>query len=171
MSGSSPREQASSQYYNDVKNINPMVENRFADYKPTYGFGDISKQINDIYGGQEGIINRSTNNRINQQQENAASSMASRGITGGSIISDTQSKIASDINRSKSDALANLGINKAGSFADLMKYINREDFTTTGAAQSADFTNLNNLFQKYGIEKSAIGGLDNTTWLNDLFPD
>lgn len=169
MGGQSSAEKAANQFYQQVSDINPVVQNRFNDYSNAYGFGDISKQVNDTYGQQTDLINKDTANQVATQQQGAASNLASRGVTNGSILTDTQSKIASDVNKSKTDALANLGINKSNALSSLMEYFNNLKFAQTGAAQNADQNNFQNLLSKYGIESSAIGKLDNTTWLDDLF--
>jgi hypothetical protein len=113
-------------------------------------------------------MNRETSDQIDEQQGGVASALASRGITGGSILSDTQSKVASDINRSKTNALANLGIGKSSAISGLMEYFNNMEFGRNKAASDVDFGNIRNTMSKYGLKMSALGGLNDDTWLDDV---
>ena len=166
--GPSDQEKAAKNTYNEIGRINPNVKNRFDNYENPYGFEDIEKNVNDTYGGYEDIINRNTTEQIAKQQGGAASSLASRGITGGSILTDTQSGIASEINKGKMDALSTLGSNKANTLSGLMEYFNNMKLGTTKAASDVDFGNIANLFRKYGLKGSALGGLSDDTWLDDV---
>ncbi len=169
MPGQSDQEKAAKQTYNDISSVNPTVANRFDTYSNPYGFGDINNQINDVYGMTENKINRNIATDTARAKEGAASNLASRGITNGSIINDTQSKIAADMGGAKANAISNLGISKAGAVSDLMKYLNQLKFNKTGAAQNVDQQNLQNLFSKFGLKSQATGGLDSGTWLDQLF--
>lgn len=168
-SGPSDQEKAAENLYNEVGRTNTTVKNRFDNYENPYGFEKISSQVDDIFGGYEDMIKRETSDRIDEQQQGAASSMASRGITGGSVVSDTQSKIATDINRGTSNALANLGVKKSSMLSDLMQYFNALNLNKTKLASDVDFGNVGNIFTKLGLKSNAVGGLDDDTWLDDLF--
>ena len=165
--GPTDQETAAKDLYGEVGGINPNVENRWNNYQNPYGFGDISKKVNDTFGGYEDIINRSTAEQISKQQSGAASSLASRGITDGSVLTDTQSGIASDINKGKANALSELGSKKAGMLSSLMEYFNNMKMKQTGAASDVDFGNMDNLFKKYGLKGNAMEGLDDSGWFDD----
>ena len=165
--GQSDQEKAAEGLYNEVGGMNATVKNRFDNYENPYGFEDMSKKVNETFSGMENKINRETTDQIDEQQGGAASAMASRGITGGSVLSDTQSKVASDINRSKTNALANLGIGKSSAISGLMEYFNNMEFGKTKAASDVDFGNIRNTMGKYGLKMSALGGLNDDTWLDD----
>lgn len=167
--GPSDQEKAAEGLYNELGGVNSSVRNRFNSYSSPYSFEKMSSNVDDIFGGYEDMINRETKDLTDEQQKGAASSMASRGITGGSVLTDTQSKVASDINKSKTNALANLGVKKSGVLSDLMQYFNNMDFAKTRAASDVDFGNVGNMFTKYGLRTNALGGLSDDTWLDDLF--
>ena len=169
MAGKSDQEEQAEKLYGEIGGLNPNVENRWNGYQNPYGFGDVEKKVNDTYSNYEDMINRDTSEEIAKQQGGAASSLASRGITGGSILTDTQSGIASDLNKSKTNALSNLGAKKSGMLSSLMEYFNNLKMGQTQAATNVDFGNMSNLFQKYGLKGGALGGLDSDTWLDDLF--
>jgi len=166
--GPSDQEKASQTLYEETNSLNPNVKNRFENYKDPFDFGKISGQVEDTFGGYEDIINRDTAEQISQQQSGAAQSMASRGITGGSALSDTQAGIAGKVNKGKANALANLGIGKSSMMTDLMKYFNQLKFGTEQAATGVDFGNMDNLFRKFGLKGGAISGLSDDTTMDDI---
>lgn len=168
-SGQSDQEKASQDFYNEIGGLKTDVGNRFEGYKPDFSYEDFQNDINNVYGGYEGLIRRDTQDQISEQQQGTASSMASRGITGGSALTDAKSKIASDINKTKSGALANLGISKSNVLSNLKEYFNNMKFNTTKAASDVDFSNISNLLAKLGLKGNSIAGLDDETWMDDLF--
>ncbi len=180
MSGTSNQEKETTrqlnqqgEFQNALRGGKYNVSNRFDDYSDPFGYEDISSQLDDIFSGQEDIINRNVNEDIATQQQGAASSLASRGIAGGSILSDTQSGIASNINKGKYNALGQLGTAKASSLADLQKYFNQLGMQKTQAATNVDFGNKRNVLSglqgSYGQSQNLLGGLDDTTAWDDIF--
>ncbi|MEM3091534.1 MAG: hypothetical protein QXD05_00150 [Candidatus Pacearchaeota archaeon] len=179
MAGTSTREAEAQRQLGDLKNFVGDIKsdrynvlNRFNNYVEPFGYYDITQKLNDIYSGQEEIIKRDINEDIAKQQRNAISSLASRGITGGSILTDIQNSIASDINKNKYNVLGQLGVSKASSLADLMKYINQNKLTQTQLASNIDMANIRNklggLSTGYGYQQNLLDVLDDTTWLDDV---
>lgn len=170
--GSSDEETATKKQLSSLTNLQNALSsgdytNRFDNYQYDFDYSDISNTLNDVYGGYEDQINKSTNKETAEQQQGAASSLASRGITGGSVLSDTQSKIASNLNESKSNALSSLATNKASDLAGLQETFNNLGLQTTQAAQNVDSNALASLLSTYGISSSLINGLDDTTGWDD----
>lgn len=165
----SDQEKAAKTQYAEAQKLPTSISNRFDTYQSPFDFTKMAGNVEDIFGGYEDIINRDTAEAVAKQQEGAGSSLASRGITGGSILTDTQSKIASDVNKSKSNALANLGIGKSSALNDLMEYFNNLDFMRTGKATDVDLQNLLGKYRKFQAKGGAIGGLSDDTWLSDVF--
>jgi len=158
---------------NDIQGGKYTAQNRFNNYTNPFGYNDIQNKLDEMFGTQEKLINQNTAEDIANQQQKAAASLASRGITGGSVLTDTSSKVASDINKTKYNALGQLGIGKASSLSDLMKYFNSQNFATTKAATDVDLSNINNtlsgLTSSYGLQQNNLGAYDNSTWLDDAF--
>lgn len=169
MAGKSSQEKAAEQFYNEVGGLKTDVRNRWDNYEDPFGFNKMESKIGDVFSGYEDIINRDTAEEIATQQGNTASAMASRGILGGSVLSDTQSDVANKLNKGKMNALSQLGIGKSSALSDLMQYFNQLGFAKTKAATDVDFGNIGNLFKKYGLKGSAIGGLDDTTAWDDIY--
>ena len=165
--GQSDQEKASQSLYSEVANVDPNVKNRFDTYNDPFSYGDVSKNVNEAFGSAKDAIEKDTADQAAKSQAGAAASMASRGITGGSALTDTQSGIAEKLNTSKSSALSRLGSAKASSLGDIMKYFNQLGLAKTQGAQNVDLANMSNLFQKLGLEGGAIGGLSDETWLDD----
>jgi hypothetical protein len=169
MPGQSKQEKQGEKLYGDISKYNPNVQNRFNNYENPFEFGDVSSELDSVFGGYEDIINRDTAETIANTQQQAASSLASRGITGGSALTDTKTGIASNINKGKANALSQLGIGKSSALSDLMQYFNQLKFGTTKAASDVDFGNVRNKFGKFSSQGGALSFLDDDTWLDDLF--
>lgn len=149
------------------------VANRFSNYQNPFEYKDISKNISDIYSGYKDIINRDTEEAISNQQRGASQSLASRGITGGSILTDTSSRIANEMNKGKVNALTNLGIGESEATSNLMNLFNNLGFRQTQAAQNVDLQNMGNILSSlvgaYGGQRNLLGAYDSGTWLDDVF--
>lgn len=180
MGGVSDQEKAAKQqlnqqksFQNDLQSGKFNINNPFDNFQSKFGYNEISKSINDIFSGQADIINRDTADAIANAQSGAVSSLASRGITGGSAVDTVKSGIAADVNKSKTNALTKLGIGKAGALTDLMKYINQLDFGTKRAGVNVDLANQGNLLgglqSSFRNQAGLLSGLDDTTFWDDAF--
>jgi len=180
MAGSSDREKAANQQLRELRGTGEEirsgkydVNNRFNNYENPFEYGDVSKNLDDVFGGYEQKINRNVNEDISNQQSNALSRAASLGITGGSYLNDQLSDIANTTNKQKYNALGDLGIGKASSLAELMKYFNQNRMAQTQLGTNVDLANSRNklggLSNIFGLEQGAMEGLDDTTFWDDLF--
>jgi hypothetical protein len=180
MAGQSTQEKASQEQYESLKGFTGDIgngkyeaKNRFDNYSNPFEYQDISTKLDDIFGGVESKINRDTNDAIATQQGGAAARMASRGVVGGSAVDDVMTDIGSSINKTKVNALSDLGTSKASSMTDLMKYINQLDLSKTSAATNVDLTNKRNalggMSNAFGLQQNAIQGLDDTTAWDNIF--
>lgn len=178
MSGKSDQEKAAQQQMYDIgdlqRNIKSgqyTVANPFTNYQNPYGFSQMEGRINDAYANTKDLINRSTAEAIAEGTGEVSSSLASRGITGGSAVDTAKSRIAGSVNKSKNDTLANLGIQNSKDLAGLMQYFNAMDLDTTKAASNVDFNNVQNvlgsLLRSYGVKGNNMQYLDNTTGWDD----
>lgn len=168
MAGSSEQEKAYKKNYDYISSINPNVRNRFDGYTHAYSAPHMESNLRELFSNYRNIINSRADQQTSDTQQGAVQSLASRGITGGSIITDSLSDIANKVNKARLDSLASLSQNEAASINDLMRYINELNLRTTQAAQDVDFKNLANLFAKYGLLNQATGGLSDDTWLDDV---
>lgn len=149
------------------------VQNRFNAGTDPFGYNDINQKLDDIFGGYESKINRDALSTTANEQQKAAASLASRGITGGSVLSDTQSGIASGINKNKANALSELGTSRATSMKDLMEYINEMNLRRNQLATNVDLGNVENMLggvrSSTALQSGLLGSLDDTTAWDDIF--
>jgi len=157
MAGKSPQEKAAEQLYNEISS----TQNRFDIIHTPFSYEQMGSNLKDIFGNYRGMIDRDTAEQIANEQQKAAESFASRGITGGSILTDTQAKLGSALNRAKTNALSNLANMEATAVGDLQKYFNQLDFMKKQA-------DMQNRFNLYGLKGNTLQWLDNTTWLDDV---
>lgn len=157
---------------NEIKGGKYNVTNPFTDYKSPFDYKDISGNIESIFKTQENNINKSSADAVAEAQGNAVSSLASRGITGGSAVDTITSGVASKVNKAKSDAMSKLGTDKSSMIADLMKYFDNTDLNVKKAGVDVDLSNISNILggltNSTRNQSALLGGLDNTTWLDDL---
>jgi len=169
MPGKSDQEKQAEKLYEQIKSAQTSVQNRFEGYESPFDFEDMSGSLDDIFQQYEDLIQRDTSDLISETQQDAVSSLASRGITGGSALTDTTSGIASKIGKQKFNALGELGIGKSKGAMDLMNLFNQLDFNKTKAATDVDLANISNMLSKFGVQGAALQGLDDSTWLDDVF--
>lgn len=154
-----------SQYQGFANDVNSGKYNVSTNNEP-FNYNDISSSLDSIFGTAGDTINRDTSNDILTQQQGAAGSLASRGFTGGSILNDTQSGIASKLNQGKYNALGQLGIGKAQATMGLKDQFNQNQLNVDTNNQR---NILGSLSGTYGQENQLLNNYDSTTWLNDLF--
>lgn len=180
MSGKSQREKEAErqlnqqrQFQQDLTSGKYNVRNRWNNYQNPFDYNQIVKNINDIFGNYQNNINRNTAEAIANRQQGATSQLASRGITGGSILSDTLSGIASDINKTQADALSQLGIGQSQQTAGLQQYFNQLGMQQNQQAQNVDLSNMSNLLSSlmgsYQLNQGQLQNLSDSTFLDDLF--
>lgn len=144
--------QQDAQYKASLENLNnSSVENRFDNYEDPFSYDDQKAFMDEIYGGYEDQINKQAASDTADLQQGSAARMASRGITGGSIVDDTMSGIGTDVAKSKYNALSNLKTGKAKGLLGLMDMTNKSKLATTGMASNVDFQNFANELQKLGL--------------------
>ena len=138
------------------------------DFKPQYGLEDFRGAADTVFDKTASNIGRLTRTGAAESAGRSAQSLASRGITGGSVVDDARSRIEGDIYGQQFNVLENLGINRAGQETGLMNQANANIF---GGKQAE----LNALLSKYGIKSGALGGqgsmlagFSDDTWLDDV---
>ena len=167
--GESNRDTAANQMNTTLGNLNTSVTNRFDKMNPEFGYDAMSKKMNEAYGYGENAINTNANEDIASSNASTAARLASQGITGGSILNDSVSGNANNINKQRFSSLQDLFGKRAQSDVGIMDTANNNIFRNTQSAQNVDFGNMSNMFQKYGLQMGNIGNLDSTTGLDDAF--
>lgn len=140
----------------------------FKDFEPQYGLEDFRGAADTVYDKNVSNIGRLTKSNVAESTGRSAQSLASRGITGGSVVDDARSRIEGDIYGKQFDALENLGISRAGQETGFLDMMNRLDVTGKKGF-------LESLMAKYGIKSGALrgqttnlGGFSDDTWFDDI---
>jgi hypothetical protein len=130
--------------------MNTQVANPWENYQNPFNYGQESGNLNTIFGNEQADILNQANSDIAGQQKNAAQSMASRGITGGGLLTNTQSGIANKANKQKYNALSQLGTNQASATLGLQNFFNQNAFNVTQQGVGVNQRNVQNQLQQAG---------------------
>jgi len=169
MTGKSDRENASEGLFSQIKGFNPSVKNRFDQpgvipYNPNSfvpafnratdkGIADLTKQID-------------TN--VKTAQKSATAGLQSRGL-GGSILEDMIAKQRATAQEGGTNAIQRFLTSRQGQLPGVMNLANQTGLNLAQGQQGADFQNILNFFQKFGLLGGAAGGLSDDTTLDDIF--
>jgi hypothetical protein len=134
--------------WNQLYGMNTQVSNPFENYQNPFSYGTESQNLNTIFGNEQANILNQTSSDIAGGQKNAAQSMASRGITGGSLLMDTQKRIANNANKQKYNALSQLGTNQANAMLNLQNLFNQNQFDIKKAGVGVNEQNVQNQLQQ-----------------------
>lgn len=144
--------------------MDPNVNNRFDNYENQFSYEDIAKNLNDLFGSAENNIQRNAAEDVGQTKQSVLSTLASKGLTSGSQLTDALGSASADVNKTKYNALGQLGTAKANSMGNLMETFNKLKLQTTEKAQNVDLANVSNLLSKAGL----IGNYDQAWSASDL---
>ena len=156
MGGETDRQKESKKISSQYKALGRSVDTEegfdvFKDFQPQYGLEDFRGAADSVYDKSVSNVNRLTQGNVASSVGRSNQSMASRGITGGSVVDDARSRIEGDIYGQQYDALENLGINRAGQETGFLDMINKMDF-----AGKEGF--LKSIMGKYGVKSGALQG-------------
>jgi len=178
MAGSSDREKAAERQLNaqrgfsgDLRAGKYNITNPFSNYTNQFSYNDIANNLNNAFSSQGDLITKSTADATANAGQNAVSSLASRGVTGGSAIDTVQSNAVSDLNKQKDVALTQLGINRANTLAKLQELFNNQNIKTTSLGANIGLANNRNVLAGLGnsarLQSSLLQSLSDDTWLDD----
>lgn len=183
MGGQSDRDKEAQNVQAGLKNYNyrigqidPNVANRWENWNPEFGYGDMSKILDQLTKGQMGEVNKQTNLGIQQGQSDLAERQASQGIASSSIKESGNRAITNDANRNRSSLLQQLFQQNQQGKLGAMGEANKYGFMGNQQAQNVDLANIQNLMQKYGLMGQGYGmqmnnlqNISDDTWLTDVF--
>jgi len=128
--------------------LKPNVTNRFDNYSDAYSSTALFDMLNKVFGGYEDRIRRDAGSDLARTTQNLTGSLASRGVTGSSILDDAIAKAQNRISKRKFDALTNLGIGKAKAQIDIANRTNDRELLKRRYAQMTDQQNFMNSLKK-----------------------
>lgn len=156
------------------KAFDPTIKNRFNDYKMPFDFDTMDKNIDSAFDKTIAGINSDARTDIASTKSGTLRSLASRGITGGSVVDDTVNKTTNPIITSKAKSMRDLGTAKIDKKAALMDLFNKYGIDITKMATDVDLENIMSQFRKQsglnsltGMNVNNLGNYSDATWLDD----
>ena len=149
----------------------PTVKNRFNDYKLDFNYGDMNKNLDETFNRTVAGINSDTRTDIGSTKTGTLRSLASRGITDGSIVDDTVNKNINPLITNKAKTIRDLGTAKLDKKAALMDLFNRYGIDITKNASAIDFQNVANKLSQnnlLGLQADNLNSYSGDTWLTDV---
>lgn len=156
MGETTDREKEAKRISGEYGKLGTQVDNEkgfsaFDNYQPKFGMEEFRTAADSVFDKNVTNVNRLTRTNTADATSRSAQSLASRGITGGSIVDEARERIETGISGKGADAIENLGIARSGMETDFMDKFNKLDFAGKKTAMQA-------LMQKYGIKSGALGG-------------
>ena len=179
MAGMSDQEKRAVEIANRQRNFQNLLSkgqfeatNPFVGYQNPFNYEDIKQNLDTAFNQSANILNRTTADAIAEAKSQATSSLASRGITGGSAITNSLSGIDTKLNKQRVNILGNLSANRERTLANTMNNLNRLGLSRTQGQANVALANqrntLSGLLGSARNELGAAGYIDNTTWLDDV---
>lgn len=166
MGGQSDQEKAAEKQYNQVSSFNPTVRNRFANMRLPYAPGGMLPEYNKATASGMRDIQKQTGTNVKQAQKSTAAGLQSRGM-GGSILEDAIGKARAQEAEGGTNAIRKFMTSRLSGIPNIMNLANQTQMGLTGKQQGVDFQNIANMFNKFGAQGAALGGLSDDTWLDD----
>jgi uncharacterized protein with von Willebrand factor type A (vWA) domain len=160
MSGESQREREINRLISDIQSA--KASNPLLNFSPEFSTQDLLKNLDKLIGQYQTSLTRQAGENLNRGVSNITQSLASQGITRGSLLSAQQRNVASDVQKNLFNALENLFSSATKQRGDIMQSQNQFGLSTAAAKNQA-------LAQLLGLQASAAGAANPSTWLDDLF--
>jgi hypothetical protein len=165
MSETTPQEKAQkradfalSRYMQDLEGLDTKIPNRFENVD-LYGYEDMQGALNSASDLSRKNLTELGSAQKAQNLSTLSQSLASRGITGGSLLDNAITKSNTTSDKNLQDALAGINIAQLQQIPGLMQYANQNKMQLTQAQTGVDQMNFNNLLSKYGLKANATGAL------------
>jgi len=160
----------------DARAIKPTITNRFDNYKHQFDFDTMKGNLDKSFQNKAGAISSDAATDVAANKKSTMRSLASRGITGGSIVDDTISKTSNPIISGKYKSIRDLSNQNLDREASMMEMFNRFGIDISKLGSDVDLQNVMNEFRKsgnisqiLGLAGANVGNFDDTTWLDDIF--
>jgi len=156
------------------KAFDPTIKNRFNDYKMPFDYNSMDSNIDKSFNSVAAGINSDARTDIASTKSGTLRSLASRGITGGSVVDDTINKNINPIITNKAKSIRDLGNAKIDKKTALMDLFNKYGIDITKMATDVDLENIMSGFRKQsglnaltGMNVNNLGNYSDATWLDD----
>lgn len=157
-----------------LEDLNADSGNAFENYDESFNYNKASGILDRIVGKQKEGINRDFTNNLASARANKYKQLASRGITGGSMLDSQLNDVTDTFANARTDAISNLDTARLGQEPGLMEMESNVNYRNTAAKQQAQSQRIQNILQKLGLMSETgvnEGNLQNqegSAW-DDLF--
>lgn len=165
--GSSDQEKAANKLNTDVAGINPTVRNRYDTFKLPNTTGDMMAAADRSTKRGISSLKKQTATNVKTAAGDTAKGAQSRGY-GGAILEDMIAKARSRTSGQGTNAMQDLLTKRGQMDPQLMQMGNQNAMQLLAGGQGVDLQNMNNLFQKYGLQGNIVGMLKDDTWFDDV---
>lgn len=148
--------------------------NAFDNYDESFNYNKASEILDRIVGQQKQGINRDFNNNLASARQNKYKQLASRGITGGSILDSQLNDVTDTFANARTDAISNLDTARLGQEPGLMQTESNVNYRNTAAKQQANTQRIQTILQKLGlmsqtgVNEGKLQNQEGSAW-DDLF--
>lgn len=155
--------------YNKLNSMNTTVTNRWNNYQMPYNGTSMIDMLNRYTSQGSQNLKRQGATNVATATGGAAKRANVAGY-GGSIAEDLISGAGENASVGTTNALAGLESNRLSQLPGIMQTANQNQFGITQQGQNADFQNIANLLQKYGLLGNQAQQLDSQPGiLSDIF--
>jgi len=162
-------------YSGQVKNTNTQVKNRYDSLEMPFDYKKTSQEIAKLTDSALNKINRTADEDINVGQADTAASLASQGITGGSMLNNSVGKVRTGVNKNRFNSITDTLDTKSKMNMDAMGNENQFALAKTAGASQIDIQNIAAELQRlgilgnsYGQQGANIGNLDDDIWFDSI---
>lgn len=125
--------------------------NAFENYDESFDYDKASGILDRIVGQQKQGINGDFTNNLASARQNKYKQLASRGITGGSMLDSQLNDVTNTFANARTDAISSLDTARLGQEPGLMEMESNVNYRNTAAKQQAQAQRLQSIMQQYGL--------------------
>ena len=172
MSAKSPRESQAERTMAQYNRLYGQIKGDKAydifDSGPKYGLEDYESKADALLSQGIDTLTRNAQNAANQTARATTQSLASQGITGGSVLSNAQTKARVGVMDNYLDEINKLNLSRLQQELSILDKANLNDLRWKQSAFNAANSQYGNLARLLGGETALLGNYDDTTWVDDL---
>ena len=173
MSAKSPQEKAAEQSFSRYGQLYNQINatpygSEFAS-GPKYGAEEYRSAADSVLADAIKSLRRNAETNAATSVGNTTASLASQGITGGSVLSQAQNRARTSSYDNLLDNIERLNLQRLSDELRIMDTVNSNDLRWGQARLGAQAQKINQLLGSLGGQQGAMAGMDNTTWVDDLF--
>ncbi len=167
--GESDRAKAGRETYGDIRGIDANIPNLFEGYEDPHSVKDILAELDKYFDTSVGNIRKNTATDINRTGNQVGSRLAGSGITSGALKEGALSRTTNDVRKVGAGSIDKLNEGRLSLTPGVLERGNESAFRNKSAESEGNYKQFMALLQKFGLQSGSLGGLDDTTFLDDIF--